>query len=46
MGDATPERPDQKGPKKKGPRRQAPRVPYRTFVASEGAEVRMSPHLL
>ena len=32
MGDATPERPEQKGPKKKGPRRQAPRVPYRTWL--------------
>jgi hypothetical protein len=40
VADATPARPEQAPKKAKGPRRQAPRVPYRTFVASAGAEVR------
>lgn len=41
VGDAAPARPEQSPRKPKGPRRQAPRVPYRTFEASEGAEVRV-----
>ena len=41
VADAPPARPEKVPKKPKGPRRQAPRVPYRTFVVSEGAEVRV-----
>ena len=41
VGDTPPERPAPRPKKPKGPRRQGPRVPYRTFKASAGAEVRV-----
>lgn len=41
MSDAPPARPEQGPRRAKGPRRQAPRVPYRTFPASSGAEIRV-----